>query len=304
MGPTKVKTYKFFACSCLISLALSLQAQSATTVVEGFPCLATYALPDARLTRLKSGILLVSGQIIIREREIRSVIRRSNQTVRAQWQKNAFFLLERIAAQRILLPEALAQGEKRQGTSEEIVSRYLDKKFKDQIVSEEELRQYYRENKHLLGDPDLDPLKETLRDFLKKQKQHKAIRRYIRTLGQRKPIQVNADWVKGQDLIAKENPVDRLRMTGQPALVLFGAMGECPCDMVSPILIELGQKHKNHIEVLIISLREEKVLAERFGVRTIPDLILFDQRGREIYRHTGFLPERAIEEKLIELGLI
>jgi hypothetical protein len=100
------------------------------------------------------------------------------------------------------LQEALAQGQKRQRTSEEIVTRYLDQKFKDQTVSEEELRQYYLENKYLFGDLDLDPLKESLRDFLKEQKRQKTVRRYnILTLGQRMPIPVNEDWVKRQDSI-------------------------------------------------------------------------------------------------------
>jgi hypothetical protein len=58
------------------------------------------------------------------------------------------------------------------------------------------------------------------------------------------------------------------------------------------------------IEVLIISLREERILAERFGVQTIPDIILFDRQGREVFRHVGFLPERSIEEKLKAFGLI
>ena len=99
------------------------------------------------------------------------------------------------------------------------------------------------------------------------------------TLGQRRLIQINEDWVKKQSTIVQENPVDRLRMEGKPALVLFGAKGECPCDMVSPILIEMGKKYKSHIEVLIISLREERVLADRYGVKTIPDLIFFDHKG-------------------------
>jgi thioredoxin 1 len=93
-------------------------------------------------------------------------------------------------------------------------------------------------------------------------------------------------------------------MEGKPALVLFGAKGECSCDMVSPILNEIVKKYKSHIEVLIISLREERVLADRYGVKTIPDLIFYDHRGREIYRHVGFLPEREIEEKLKQFGLI
>jgi thioredoxin 1 len=298
------KAVFFLFCSWSIFLTLSVQAQSAMTIEEVYPWLATYALPNAVLSKLKPDILLVSNQVIIKEADIRSDIIRSDKAMRAQLKKNAFYVLEKIAAQRLLLQEALAQGQKGEGTSAEIVARYLDQKFKDQTVSEEELRQYYRENRYLLGDPDLDPLKESLRDFLKELKRQKAVRRYILTFGQRMPIRVNEDWVKRQAPIIKQNPVDNLRENGKPSLVLFGALGECPCDLVSPILAGLSQKYKNRIEVQIISLREERVLAERFGVRTIPDLIFFDQKGREVYRHTGFMPERAIEEKMNDLGWI
>lgn len=288
----------------MVLLNRDLQAQSTKTIAENYPFLATYALPYAVLAKLKPGTLLVSDKIVIKESEVRSKIRRSDRAIRAQLQKNALFVLEEMAAERLLLREALAHGEKRQGPSKEIVARYLDQKFKDLTVSEAELRQYYQDNKHMLGDPDLDPLKESLREFLKEQKKQKALRQYILTLGQRRLIQVNEDWLKKQNLLAKENPVDRLRMAGKPALVLFGAMGECPCDMVSPIIIQLGEKHKGQIEVLIVSLREERILADRFGVQTIPDLIFFDHRGREIFRYVGFLPEKAIEEKLKQFGLI
>lgn len=304
MSAFAVRTFTFLFCALLILLTRQLQAESTKAVVENYPHLATCALPYALLTKLKPGILLVSDNVIIRESEIRSEIRRSDRAIRAQLQKNVFYLLEKKAAERLLLQEAIAGGEKRKGKSEEIVARYLDEKFKDQTISEEELRQYYQENKYILGDPDLDPFKESLRDFLKEQKKQKAIRRYVITLGQRRAIQVNEEWVKKQNIVAKENPVDRLRMAGKPALVLFGAMGECPCDMVSPILIELGKKYKSRIEVLIVSLREERILAARYGVKTIPDLIFFDQKGREIYRHVGFLPEREIENKLDQFGLI
>jgi thioredoxin 1 len=299
------RTFPFLLLSALmVLLNRDLQAQGTKTIAENYPFLATYALPHAVLAKLKPGILLVSGKVIIKGSEVDSKIRRSDRAVRNQLQKNAFYVLEKMAAHRLLLQEALTHGEKRQGPSKKIVDRYLNQKFKDLTVSEEELRQYYRENKYLLGDPDLDPLKESLRDFLKEQKKQKAIRHYIMTLGQRRLIQVNEDWAKNQNIIAEENPVDRLRTAGKPGLVLFGAMGECSCDMVSPILINLREKYKSRLEVLIISLREERVLADRYGVQTIPDLIFFDRKGREIFRHVGFLPERAIEEKLKHFGLI
>jgi thioredoxin 1 len=281
-----------------------LQAQSARTVGQDYPYLATYALPYASMTKLKPGILLVSDKVIIKKAEIQSEIRLSHWTLRVQMKKNAFYILEKMAADRLLFQEALAGGMIRKGAPKEIVARHLDKKFGDLPVSDEELSQYYRDNRHLLGDPDLDPLKESLRDFLKEQKKQIAIRHYIFTIGQRRPIQVNADWVKRQNAAAGDNPLDRLRTAGKPALVLFGAMGECPCEMVSPILVALEKKYNDRIKVLILSLREEKVLAERYGVQTIPDLIFYDRQGQELYRHVGFLPERAIEEKLRQFGMI
>jgi thioredoxin 1 len=282
----------------------SAQGQTHKTIEELYPGLASEALLWATPAKMNRGTLLSSGKLIIKESEVVRVINQSAPAIRPQLAKNAFYVLEKIAAKRLLLPEALAKGKKKHGTSEEILSSYLNQKFKDQTISEEEISQYYRENKHLIGDPDQDPLKESLRDFLKEQKKQKSIRRYIMTLGQRRPIRVNADWIEEQDPIVKDNPIDRLRKAGKSSLVLFGALGECSCDMVSPILIALGQKYKDRIEVLIISLREERVLAERFGVQTIPDIIVFDRQGREIFRHVGFLPERAIEEKLKVFGLI
>ena len=298
------RSFTLFFLAGLILFPKHLQAQNSKTVEECLPYLATYALPYGVLVKLKPGTLLISDNVRIDESEIYSKIRRSKPSIRNQLQKNAFYILEKIAAERLLLQEALVQGEKRKGTSEEIIARYLDQKFKDLPVTDEELGQYYQENKHLLGDPDLDPFKESLRDFLKEQKKQKAIRHYILTLGQRRPIQVNEDWAESQHAKAKNNPLDRLRSAGKPALVLFRARGECPCDLVSPILIELGKKYKNRIEVLIISLREDRVLADRYGVQIIPDLVFFDDKGREVYRHVGFLPEREIEEKLKQFGLI
>jgi thioredoxin 1 len=282
----------------------AIKAQGSDTVEAKYPHLATYALAQAVPIPLKPGLLLVSGRVRITEAEILKEIRHHDRKTRRKLQQNAFFVLEKTAADRLLLEEALAEGPKKKGQSATIVDRFLDDKFKDLLVSEEELLQYYRDNKHLLGDPDLDPLKESLRDFLREQKKQKAIRDYVSTLGQRRAIRVNADWVKKQNQAARNNRLDRLRAAGKPALVLFGALGECPCDMVSPILAVMEKRYQDRINVLILSLRQERVLADRFGVRTIPDLIFYDREGREIYRYVGFLPERAIEEKLKQFGMI
>ena len=302
--PKKPLRLIVFSILLLIIAFSSARGQTPKTIEDLYPGLASDPINSTTLARLPKGTLLTAGSMTIKESELTREINRSGPETRKQLTQNVFFVLEKMAAERLLQEEVLTLTQKRQGPTGESISRYLDQKFKDLQVSEEELRQYYQANKHILGDPDLDPLKESMRDFLKEQKKQKALRHYILTLGQRRQIRVNEDWVKKQNILANENPVARLRMAGKPALVLFGAMGECPCDMVSPILIELGEKYKGRIEILIISMREESILAARYGVQTIPDLIFFDHKGREIYRHVGFLPEREIEERLKQFGLI
>ena len=80
---------------------------------ECLPYLATYALPYGVLVKLKPGTLLISDNVRIDESEIYSKIRRSKPSIRNQLQKNAFYILEKIAAERLLLQEALVQGEKK-----------------------------------------------------------------------------------------------------------------------------------------------------------------------------------------------
>ena len=67
--------------------------------------------------------------------------------------------------------------------------------------------------------------------------------------------------------------------------------------------------------ILLVSdkviIKEAGILSEiRRSHRTLhaqlkkPDLIFYDQQGQEIGRHVEFLPEREIEEKLKQFGLI
>ncbi len=65
-----------------------------------------------------------------------------------------------------------------------------------------------------------------------------------------------------------------------------------PCRMVAPILEEIAQEDES-ITIGKINVDEEAPLANRFGIVSIPTLILFDA-GQEKSRAVGYRPKADI----------
>jgi thioredoxin 1 len=279
-------------------------AQGRPSVEDLYPALASQALKYAKPVPLDGGVLMVSENLVIKESEVIREISRADRGIQTQLQKNAFYVLERLATRKILLQEAFKSGMKIKGNRDQFIAGFLTMIVRDTPVTSEELKQFYQENRFMLGDPPTDQLNDPIREFLKEQKKRTAMQKYIQTLGLRRNIQVNQDWLKRQSLIAQNNPLDRIRLAGKPSLIVFGAIADCPCEMVGPIIEKLGKKYRDKVNCLIIQFREEKILAARFAVDSIPAFLFFNQEGRELYRHTGFLPESELEKKMAKNGLI
>ena len=73
-------------------------------------------------------------------------------------------------------------------------------------------------------------------------------------------------------------------------LVDFYANWCGPCKMLSPILEKLEE-----VKVLKVNVDENPELARKYGVMSIPCLILFD-KGKELKRNVGFIPENKLKE--------
>ncbi len=78
-----------------------------------------------------------------------------------------------------------------------------------------------------------------------------------------------------------------------PVLVDFWAPWCGPCRMVGPVVDKLGADLAGTVAVAKVNVDDEPELAGRFGVQSIPTLILF-KGGRAVARTTGFQGEPAL----------
>jgi thioredoxin 1 len=273
------------------------------TVEEAYPGLAAAMLKLAKLSDLGKDEILKTSDVLITESSLNEDLRKMEPAIQAQLAKHQFFLLEKLAMNRILLQEAKKAGFQGNEPEEERIAKFLAQKASKVAVTEEELKQFYKQNKAALGELPFDQVKDTLEGYLIDEKRQRAIGEYIVGLGRQISIQVDAKWAEKQNLLAKDNPVDRARASGKPTMVEFGATGCVPCDMMQPILENLRKKYQDRLNIVFVHVGEEQILGARYGISSIPVQAFFDRSGKEIFRHTGFFAQAEVEQKLVEMGV-
>ncbi|MEX0788231.1 MAG: thioredoxin domain-containing protein [Anaerolineales bacterium] len=76
-------------------------------------------------------------------------------------------------------------------------------------------------------------------------------------------------------------------------LVEFGADWCRPCRMLDPIVDELAAEWRGRVKVAKMDIDENVDTTVRFGVMSVPTLILF-LHGQPLERVTGFVPKKRI----------
>ena len=70
-----------------------------------------------------------------------------------------------------------------------------------------------------------------------------------------------------------------------------------PCKMIAPLLDEVAGRYEDKLDVVKLNVDENPNVAQKFGIRSIPTLILFKD-GAVQAQLMGAMPLRQLEEFL------
>ena len=96
--------------------------------------------------------------------------------------------------------------------------------------------------------------------------------------------------------INRENFSQEVLNADKPVLLDFWAPWCGPCRMVVPIVEEIARERED-IKVAKINVDEQPELAARFGIASIPTLVVM-KNGKVVGKALGARPKRAILEML------
>lgn len=95
--------------------------------------------------------------------------------------------------------------------------------------------------------------------------------------------------------VTKENFETEVLSANIPVLVDFWASWCAPCRMLSPVVDEIAEENADTLKVCKINVDEQPELAMKYGVVSIPMLVLF-KNGKPSGTSVGVRPKEVIEQ--------
>ena len=83
----------------------------------------------------------------------------------------------------------------------------------------------------------------------------------------------------------------------QPVLVDFWAEWCGPCRALAPTVDAVAKEYDGRAKVVKLNVDESPATAQRYGIRGIPTLVLFNQGG-EAHRLVGFTSKETITDMI------
>jgi len=94
--------------------------------------------------------------------------------------------------------------------------------------------------------------------------------------------------------ITQSNFEEEVLKSDIPVLVDFWASWCGPCRMLAPIVEEIAVENKGVVKVGKVNVDEEPALASRYGINSIPSVLLF-KNGELSGSSIGYVPKERLE---------
>jgi thioredoxin 1 len=109
-----------------------------------------------------------------------------------------------------------------------------------------------------------------------------------------------AVWVSG---VSMADSFADVPAKGMVTMIDLGATECVPCKMMAPIMAKMEKQYEGKAAIVFIDVWKYKEQGRRFGIRTIPTQIFFNENGEEVFRNVGFMSEAAIINQLKKMGV-
>ncbi|WP_147613750.1 thioredoxin [Treponema pectinovorum] len=93
--------------------------------------------------------------------------------------------------------------------------------------------------------------------------------------------------------VTKENFENEVLKSDLPVLVDFWAPWCGPCKMLGPIVAQIAEENQGVVKVGKVNVDEQEELASKYGIVSIPTVILF-KGGQAVKTSVGLVPKETL----------